>query len=208
MSGRGVQLLPVAVAAFGMLALLKAGGVWAGLSAKANEPTEAGPTVVLSPSSSQSHSENGPTVAQTSPEVERRMLAKLAERRAILDARERELETREALLRATENELRIRLEKFDRERQALNQIKEARETEESRDIDALVSAYEKMKPKDAARIFDALDADVLIPVASGMRTQSLAGVLAEMTPDNARKLTKQLAERGRKTDDAAKGVAQ
>ena len=57
-----------------------------------------------------------------------------------------------------------------------------------------------MKAKDAAIIFDALDEEILTSVASGMRTQSLAGVLAQMRPENARNLTKLLAERS-KTDD-------
>jgi len=54
-----------------------------------------------------------------------------------------------------------------------------------------------MKPKDAAIIFNELETDILIKVASGMRTQALAGVLAEMNPENARLLTQLLATRNK-----------
>ncbi|MBT8473475.1 MAG: hypothetical protein KJN99_12775, partial [Marinicaulis sp.] len=68
------------------------------------------------------------------------------------------------------------------------------------EIDAMVRAYERMKAKDAAAIFNALNEDILVAVASGMRTQALAGVLADMEPDKARRLTILLAERNREPD--------
>ena len=40
-----------------------------------------------------------------------------------------------------------------------------------------------MKPKDAARIFDSLNDDVLVPVAQEMKSDVLAPVLAAMNPD-------------------------
>jgi flagellar motility protein MotE (MotC chaperone) len=52
-----------------------------------------------------------------------------------------------------------------------------------------------MKARDAARIFEILDDDILIPVASGMRTQALAGILAELSAERAKALTIALANR-------------
>ena len=60
-----------------------------------------------------------------------------------------------------------------------------------------------MKPKDAAVIFNALDERILVPLAAGMRTQALSGVLAEMEPDNARRLTTLLAERNHVDDQVS-----
>ncbi len=68
------------------------------------------------------------------------------------------------------------------------------------------NAYERMKPRDAARIFEVLDEDILIPVAAGMRTQALAGVLAEMAPEKARALTVALANRQADFSVAATGA--
>ena len=130
-------------------------------------------------------------------DVERRILERLAARRAALDAREQDLKTRETIIAASEARLQEKLEQFEEERVALRSLQEQRDEAASEDVEALVSAYERMKPKDAAAIFNDLEPDILIAVASGMRTQALSGVLAEMTPENARTLTRYLAERNK-----------
>ena len=48
---------------------------------------------------------------------------------------------------------------------------------------SLVKTYSAMKPKDAARIFDSLPDDVLVPVAQEMKSDVLAPVLAKMNPE-------------------------
>jgi hypothetical protein len=58
-----------------------------------------------------------------------------------------------------------------------------------------VKTYSSMKPKDAARIFDGLADEVLVPVAQAMKSDALAPVLAAMNPSNAQKLTVKLASR-------------
>ena len=52
-----------------------------------------------------------------------------------------------------------------------------------------------MKPKDAARIFNSLDDDVLLPVAQEMKSDDPGPVLAAMNPDAAQKLTVKLANK-------------
>ena len=59
---------------------------------------------------------------------------------------------------------------------------------------SLVKIYEGMKPKDAARIFDTLDLDVLIQVMSKMSERKVAPVLAAMNPERARTVTIMLVE--------------
>ena len=51
-----------------------------------------------------------------------------------------------------------------------------------------------MKPKDAARIFDTLDLDVLVSVMSQMSERKLSPILASMNPERARTITIMLAE--------------
>ena len=67
------------------------------------------------------------------------------------------------------------------------------EAEKAR-IDSLVKIYEGMKPKDAARIFDTLDLDVLVAVMSKMSERKLSPILAAMNPERARTVTIMLAE--------------
>ena len=57
--------------------------------------------------------------------------------------------------------------------------------------------YEAMKPKDAAKIFDRLSHDVLVPVVLQMKPAKMAEVLAVMTPETAEKLTVALATRAK-----------
>jgi flagellar motility protein MotE (MotC chaperone) len=52
-----------------------------------------------------------------------------------------------------------------------------------------------MKPKEAARIFDTLDMDILLSVVEQMRGRKMAPILANMNPEVAQRLTVELAAR-------------
>ena len=128
------------------------------------------------------------------PETERRILERLSARRKELDAREKTLEEREVLIAAAEKALEDKVAAYERQRTQLDADLKAQESAEEKNLDTLVSAYEKMKARDAAAIFDSLDDDVMVSVALRMRTQSLASVMAEMNTDRARFLTVALAK--------------
>ena len=169
------RLLPVVILSLAVFAALKAGNLWYGVSSAGAE------TPLQTPSE--------PTVEERPSEVERRILEKLAARRTALDAREEALSAREAVIAAAEKKLGTRIADFERRRDAFDALSEIAGVEEADEIEALVSAYERMKAKDAAVIFNALDQDILVSVSSRMRTQALAGVLAAMDPEKARALT-------------------
>ena len=61
----------------------------------------------------------------------------------------------------------------------------------------IVTMYETMKPKDAARVFDRLSLDVLVPIVLAMNPRKMAEVLALMQSEPAEKLTVALANRAR-----------
>jgi flagellar motility protein MotE (MotC chaperone) len=77
----------------------------------------------------------------------------------------------------------------------ITQLLGQRDEAQKAQIAALVKTYSTMKPKDAARIFNDLPDDVLVPVAREMKSDQLALVLASMSPDNAKSLTVKLANR-------------
>jgi len=56
--------------------------------------------------------------------------------------------------------------------------------------------YEAMKSKDAARIFNTLDLDVLVDVMSRMSDRKISPILAQMEPERARTVTMMLAQNG------------
>jgi len=118
----------------------------------------------------------------------------LAENRDRLDKQEKDLMVREALLKATEKELDRKYQELAQLRNEIERLLEQQSDEEKARIQSLVKVYEGMKPKDAARIFDTLDLDILVSVMSLMSERKLSPVLANMNAERARTVTILLAE--------------
>ena len=76
----------------------------------------------------------------------------------------------------------------------------AREKAQAEQFKSLVTMYETMKPKDAARIFDRLDLKILVEVSTQMNPRKMSEVLAQMTPEAAERLTVELANRASAPD--------
>ena len=70
----------------------------------------------------------------------------------------------------------------------------SKENEAAR-LKGLVTMYENMKAKDAAKIFDRLDMRVLIEVVSLINPRRMSDILAQMQPETAEHLTVELASR-------------
>ncbi len=134
--------------------------------------------------------------AQPVSPSEKAILERLGERREELDGRMRELEMRERLLDTAEKKLDGRVGDLKALEEKANPAVKAA-AEETKAIKSLVIMYEAMKPKDAARVFDRLNLDVLVPVVQQMNPRKMSEVLASMSPDKAEKLTVALATSGR-----------
>lgn len=124
---------------------------------------------------------------------ERAVLERLQERRLELDRRAREIDIRESLLKAAEGRIENRIQEVKATEARVTQANEAKIEADKDRFKGLVTMYEAMKPKDAAKIFDRLDMSVLYAVASQMKPQKLSEVLAVMQADNAQRLTVELA---------------
>ena len=129
---------------------------------------------------------------RTASSAERAILERLLERRQELDARSREIELRETLLKAAEKNLEDKL--------AAIKAKEAGPDGRGKEADTarfkgLVTMYETMKPKEAAKIFDRLDLKVLIEVAGKINPRRMSEIMAQMSPEAAEKLTVEFATR-------------
>lgn len=123
------------------------------------------------------------------------LLQALAARRDALDARERELTQREALLRAAERRLEEKVAELDGVKAELLRLISRRNEEEDSRLRSLVRIYEAMKPKDAALILEKLDMDVVIGVIERMKETKVAPILASMVPERAKTVTTLLADR-------------
>jgi flagellar motility protein MotE (MotC chaperone) len=126
---------------------------------------------------------------------ERAVLERLQDRRQELDSRNRELEMRESLLKAAEKRLDAKVNELKDVETRVNAANEVREKAEAQRLKGVVSMYENMKPKEAARIFDRLDLKILVEVSTAMNPRTMSAILAQMTPETAEKLTVELATR-------------
>lgn len=128
---------------------------------------------------------------------ERAILEKLATRRDSLKQRADQLDLREQLLDAAEKKLEGGVADL-REAEGKADLNGAKRAEAERaGLKGIVTMYETMKPKDAARVFDRLGLDVLVPIVLGMNPRKMADVLALMGSEPAEKLTVALANRAR-----------
>ncbi|WP_373086649.1 MotE family protein [Sneathiella sp.] len=124
-----------------------------------------------------------------------KVLERLSDRRAELDRRNQELDMRDNLLKATESRIDEKITKLKEMETTLNDLLKLHDDQETAQLDSLVKIYEKMKPKDAARIFNNLEMDILIDVASKIKEAKMASILAAMNSQQANKLTVELATR-------------
>ncbi len=131
--------------------------------------------------------------------AERAILQRLAQRREELDARARELDIRESLVKAAEQRIDAHLAEIKEIEVRIKTETVQKDQAEVTRFKGLVTMYESMKPRDAAKIFDGLDMDVLIKVASQMNPRAMADILAQMTPEMAERLTVALASKAQET---------
>lgn len=149
-----------------------------------------GATPAKKPAKEEPVSEKKPEPVQPLPpptpsSSEREILEQLAERRKLLEERAKELDLREQLLKSAE--------KITQER--LDELKKGESRQEPEpgkagpDMKSIVTMYETMKPRDAAKVFEKMEPTRLAPLARQMNPKKLAEVLAAMTPETAEKLT-------------------
>jgi flagellar motility protein MotE (MotC chaperone) len=132
--------------------------------------------------------------------AERAILESLQKRRAELDARTHDLDIREDLLRAAEKRVAGRIEELKDLQARVDTALQQRDEAEAARFKNIVTMYENMKAKDAAKIFDGLDIKVLLDVAKEINPRRMSDILAQMTPENAQRLTVEMAVRSAQKD--------
>src|SRR6185437_3896535 len=124
---------------------------------------------------------------------ERAVLERLQTRRQELDTRNRELEMRESLIKAAEKRLEDKVTELKDTEGRLNTAIGTRDKMEVQRFKSIVSMYENMKPKDAARIFDRLDMKILVDVSTQINPRRMSDILGQMSSEAAERLTVELA---------------
>lgn len=220
-----LKILPALIVCSALLLGLKAVGLWAGVSTglgafslayaqgaaqerdvQAGTPNDAGEAA--SAAGEETAAPPPPGTAGLPTKAEVRVLQSLSDRRAALDARAKDLDLQEKLLQATEQRVDAKIAELKKIQTRIETLLADRDEERETQMAKLVKTYETMKAKDAARIFEKLNQDILIPVAARMREQKIAAILADMSPEAAQRLTVQLATRLDLSDDALRGTGE
>lgn len=126
--------------------------------------------------------------------AEFRLLQSLQDRRQTLDGRERDIITREGIIKTADDVVRSRIGALHLVEANIQRLLGQVDEVEAQRLGALVRVYEKMKPKDAAKVLEGLDDEVVLGIASKMKDAPLALILAKMEPARAREITMLLAQ--------------
>lgn len=135
--------------------------------------------------------------------AEMAILERLQDRRTELDARAKELDMRENLLKAAEKRVEARINELKDLEARINNVMQVRDDGEAARFKNVVTMYENMKAKEAARIFDRLDLKILVEVATQISPRRMSDILAQMAPESAQQLTVELAARSPSKDRPA-----
>ena len=134
---------------------------------------------------------------------ERAILERLQSRRQELEARAREIDIRENLLKAAEKRIETRVEEMKAvESRITTATGQKAETDAAR-FKGIITMYEGMKPKDAAKVFDRLEMSVLFEIASQIAPRKMSDILGLMMPEAAERLTIEMARRAGSDKSAA-----
>lgn len=136
-----------------------------------------------------------PEQGQAISPSERAILERLQSRRLELDARAREIEIRESLLKAAEKRVEARLEELKAIESRITVTTQQKNDADAARFKGIVTMYEGMKPKDAAKVFDRLEMSVLFEIASQIAPRKMADILGVMSPEAAERLTVEMARR-------------
>ncbi len=117
---------------------------------------------------------------------ERAVLESLQQRRQELETRAREIDVRDSLLKAAEKRIEMRLQELKDLEARLNGAATKKDEAEAAKFKSLVSMYETMKAKDAAKIFDRLNMRILVEVVNVMNPRRMSDILGQMTPGRRR----------------------
>ena len=188
---RPLRLLPLALAAMAVLAVVKLERVLGGGAPQMASALASAPAAPPAPAASAPPIQAPP--APPAAQAERELLENLRARRLELDRPAEELAQRELLLGATERRMAERVNELRLLQAGLEGEVRARDEREEARIRQLARVYEAMRPRDAAAILDDLDMPILLQVIERMREAKASPVLAAMRPERARAATAELS---------------
>ena len=132
-----------------------------------------------------------PTASCTDPALR----AAIAEQKADVTARTRHLGEAEAVLAAAETRATAQIQRLSAIKRDVEVLMQQRSNLQAEDLKRMVTIYETMKPRDAARIFNDLETDIIIDVLDRMAERRSAPIIAELEDGKAREVTRLVLQR-------------
>lgn len=164
-------------------------GVADGAPAAPATPPAAKPAPVCAPTAAELAKEAGLSPAEL------QILQSLGVRRGELDQQAETLDTNQQLLAAAAAKLDERVKSLAALKTDIQGLLNQADDQQKAENQRLITVFSAMKPKDAAARMVTLDDGVLVPIAAGMKERTLAAIMAQMPPADAKKLTENLASR-------------
>lgn len=123
------------------------------------------------------------------------ILQELAERREALDIRSQEIDKKAIQLKVAEDEIDKKLKQLKEYENRLQKLINQYNDKEKAQLDSLVKMYSTMKPKDAARIFNTFELDILVAILKEMKPSTSSAILSQMNALKAKAVTTELLSR-------------
>src|SRR5437879_7541857 len=158
------------------------------------KPKEAEPAVAA-PATKPEGVAMRPEESQPVSASERAILERLQSRRQELEARAREIDIRESLLKAAEKRIESRIEELKAVESRIATASGQKAEADAARFKGIITMYEGMKPKDAAKVFDRLEMSVLLEIATQIAPRKMSDILGLMQAEAAERLTVEMARR-------------
>jgi flagellar motility protein MotE (MotC chaperone) len=158
---------------------------------KDDKPVVAAPEVAPIPDGKVVYPDPNPAVSAS----ERAVLERLQSRRQEIETRAREIDIRENLMKSAEKRIEGRIEEMKATEARISVSAQQKSEAEAARFKGLVTMYEAMKPKDAAKVFDRLELSVLFEIASQIAPRKMSDIMGQMQPEAAERLTVEMARR-------------
>lgn len=136
---------------------------------------------------------------------ERAVLERLQSRRQEIEARGREIDIRENLIKSAEKRIEGRIEEMKATEARITVAGQQKDEAGAARFKGIITTYENMKPKDAAKVFDRLEISVLFDIASQIAPRKMSDIMGQMQPEAAERLTVEMARRagGEKSSESS-----
>jgi len=137
---------------------------------------------------------NLPNLRSGYSKEEMHLLQELSNRRRALDKTEESLNMKANVLKATEDKLEQKVSELKSLQDQVAELMKGYSAKEDEKYRSLVKIYENMKPRDAAKIFNELEMDMLVQIITRMKEPRSAPIIAAMYSSKAKELSIELAK--------------